>query len=116
MKADQHSTLNSFYDAATAQDAEKLRSLLTDDFRFESTMMSFDNPEDYVAHLAGFCGSVSNARMITEGNRVVHLSTLHASFPSGTVDIPLCDVFTFDEGRISHQELFVDSRFFPSDQ
>ncbi len=113
MSPEQKRTLDRFYTAATDQDATALRSLLTDDFSFTSTMMSFDNPDDYVAHLAGFCGSISDSRYVAQGNRVVHMSVLHARFPDRNAEIPLCDVFTFEGNKIAHQELYTDSALFP---
>lgn len=113
MTLDQKNTLERFYAAATDRDAPALRSLLTDDFVFTNTMMSFDNPDDYVAHLSGFCGSISDARCVAEGDTVVHMSILHTRVSDRDAAIPLCDVFTFDGDKIARQELFADSALFP---
>lgn len=113
MTPQQKKTIQNFYQAATKQDALALRALLTDNFRFQSTMMSFDNPDDYVAHLSGFCGHINNARTVAQENTVVHMATLHTQVAGTDQQIPLCDVFTFDGDKIASQELFADSALFP---
>ena len=113
MKPEQKETLSRFYAAATEQDAMTLRSLLTDDFKFTGPIGTFDNPDDYVDHLVGFGGWVSDSRFIAEGDRVAHLCIYHMTSP-GTATIPLCDIFTFDGNRLQAQELFTDTRLFPS--
>ena len=114
MTPEQKKTLDRFYGAATDQDGEVLRSLLTDGFTFKSPLVSFDNPDDYVAHLVGFCGSISESRFIAEGDRVAHTFMLNTRFPDGEATIPMCDIFTFDGDRIREQELFTDASRFPS--
>ncbi len=113
MTPNQKKILDRFYAAATDRDASTLRSLLADDFSFTNTMMSFDNPDDYVAHLAGFCGSISGARSVAQGDTVVYMSTLHTRIADRDAEIPLCDVFTFAGDKIARQELFADSALFP---
>lgn len=113
MKPEQKKTLERFYAAVADQDATVLSSLLTDDFTFKGPIGDFDNPDDYVNHLVGFDGSISDSRYVAEGNRVVHMSILHAKFPDGDAAIPLCDIFTFDGHRIAEQELFTDTNLFP---
>lgn len=114
MKAEQQKTLERFYAAATDQDAQTLRGLLTDNFTFKSPIGDFDNPDDYVRHLAGFCGFISGSRYIAEGGRVAHTFILHAKFPDGDAAIAMCDIFTFDGDRITAQELFTDASRFPN--
>ena len=114
MTPEQKSTLETFYAGATEQNAEKIRPLLTDGFTFKSAIGNFDDPDEYVAHLVGFCGSVSTSRYIAQGNQVAHIFTLNAKFPDGETDIPMCDVFTFEGNRIASQELFTDASRFPS--
>lgn len=114
MKIIQKQTLDRFYEAATNQDAQVLRSLLTDSFKFKSPVGDFDNPDDYVDHLAGFCGWISGSRYIAENENVVHMFVLHTKTPTGQINIPMCDVFKFDGEQITEQELFADSRLFPT--
>ncbi len=115
MSPEQKQTLDTFYAGATEQDAAKIRPLLTDSFTFKSAMMAFDNPDDYVAHLVGFCGRVSDSRFIAEGNEVAHIFTLDAKLPDGEAHIPMCDVFTFEGPRIAAQELYADASRFPKE-
>ena len=109
----QKAALDQFYAGATAQDASMIRPLLTDDFTFKAPMMSFDNPDDYVAHLVGFCGHVKDSRYISEGDAVVHIFRLVARTPDGDTEMEMCDVFTFKGDKIARQELYTDSRQFP---
>lgn len=109
----QKTTLDQFYAGATAQDASMIRPLLTDNFSFKSPMMNFDNPDDYVTHLVGFCGHVTNSRHVAQDNQVVHIFTLIAKMPEGDASMKMCDIFTFDGGKIALQELYTDSRQFP---
>jgi SnoaL-like protein len=113
MTPSQQSALKQFYAGATAQDASMIRPLLTDSFSFKSPIMNFDNPDDYVAHLIGFCGYVTDSRYIAQDNQVVHIFTLNTKMPDGEVQMNMCDVFTFDGGKIVLQELYADSRQFP---
>jgi ketosteroid isomerase-like protein len=114
MTPSQETALKQFYAGATAQDASMIRPLLTDNFSFKSTMMTFDNPDDYVAHLVGLCGHVTGSRYIAQDNQVVHIFTLNAKIPGGEAQMNMCDVFTFDGGKIALQELYADSKQFPS--
>lgn len=112
----QKSTLDQFYAGATAQNASIVRPLLTDDFTFKAPMMSFDDPDAYVAHLVGFCGYVKDSRHIAEKNTVVHIFTLVAHAPDGEKEMEMCDIFTFKGDKIARQELFTDPRQFPSEE
>ena len=113
MTPEQKTTLDRFYAGATAQDASMIRPLLMDAFAFRSPLMNFDDPDAYVAHLVGFCGSVSDSRYIAEGNQVVHIFTLNATLPDGEAQMKMCDIFTFDGGKIALQELYTDPGQFP---
>ncbi|MCV0427009.1 MAG: nuclear transport factor 2 family protein [Roseibium sp.] len=115
MTPEQQVALDRFYAGATAQDASMIRPLLTDDFAFKSPLMNFDNPDEYVAHLVGFCGTVSDSRYIAEDNRVVHVFTLNATLPGGEAQLKMCDIFTFKGGKIALQELYTDPGQFPAE-
>lgn len=108
----QKATLEQFYAGATAQKAEMIRPLLTDDFSFKAPMMSFDDPDAYVTHLVNFTGRVKDSRYTAEGNIVVHQFTLVAQFPCGEKEIEMCDIFTFKDEKIVSQELYTDSKQF----
>lgn len=112
----QKAALDQFYAGATAQDGSMIRPLLSDNFTFKAPMMTFDDPDAYVAHLVGFCGHVKNSRYISEGDSVVHIFTLVAEMPDGQKYLEMCDIFTFDGGKIARQELYTDSKQFPDEE
>ncbi len=116
MTPSQKAALDQFYAGATAQDASMIRPLLTDDFTFKAPMMSFDEPDAYVAHLVGFCGYAKGSRYIAQGDNVVHIFTLVAMMPDGEKEMEMCDVFTFRGDKIVRQELYTDSRQFPEEE
>ncbi|WP_299191608.1 nuclear transport factor 2 family protein [uncultured Litoreibacter sp.] len=116
MTPSQKAALDQFYAGATAQDASMIRHLLTDDFTFKAPMMSFDEPDAYVAHLVGFCGYAKGSRYIAQGDNVVHIFTLVAMMPDGEKEMDMCDVFTFRGDKIVRQELYTDSRQFPEEE
>ncbi len=100
-------TLDRFYQGATIKDADQIRSALTDDFTFTSSMGSQDTPDAFVQSLLEFDGTVTDSKMIAEGDNLVHLYVLDI----GT-KIPMCDVIEFRGDKLASMTLYTDSKLF----
>ncbi len=112
MTPTQKTVIDTFYAAATDQDAVALRSTLTDVFSFTGPIGDFADPDSYVGHVVSFQGAVSGSRFVTEGDTVVHMCIFEMAGPT-PAQIPMCDIFTFRGDRIAKQELFTDTAQFP---
>lgn len=100
-------TFEAFYQGATDKNVEQMKSALTDDFTFTGPMMQFDNPDDFVKSLLNFDGKVTQSRMIVDGDHMVHTYVLDIG-----VQIPMCDVVTFNGAQMASMELYTDSKLF----
>ena len=100
-------TIETFYHGATIKSREKIRSALTDDFTFTGPMMTFETPDAFVDSLLGFDGSVTDSKMIAEGDTLVHQYVLDMG-----AKIPMCDVIEFRGDKFSSMVLYTDSKLF----
>lgn len=100
-------TLETFYQGATIKDAEQIRSALTDDFTFDGPIGTHDNPETFVQSLLNFDGSVTQSKMIAEGDSLVHTYVLDVG-----AKIPMCDVIEFRGDKLASMVLYADSKLF----
>ncbi|GLR69773.1 nuclear transport factor 2 family protein [Agaribacter marinus] len=104
---ERQTTLDTFYRGAAMKNVAQIRSALTDDFTFTSPIGNHDNPDAFAESLLNFDGSVSDSRMIAEGNNLVHLFTLDIGRK-----IPMCDVIEFSGDKISSMMTYTDSKQF----
>ena len=105
--------VKTFYLALSEQDSEKLRSVLTDDFTFKSPLAEFDTPDGYVSMVGKFGGWVETSHFIVEGNHVAHTFVYHMTVP-GKADIPVCEIFELENGRIRSSRAYNNAADFPS--
>lgn len=101
-----------FYTALTLQNAALLRSVLTNDFSFKSPAASFETPDQFIGMVGVFGGWVESDKIIVSGNDVVNLFTYHMTEPVQT-DIPMCDIFTLEDGKISSTITYNNPADFP---
>ena len=107
LTAQRQKTLDAFYHGATIKDAAQIRSALTDDFTFDGPIGAHDNPDTFVQSLLEFDGTVTESRLIAEGNNLVHLYVLDIG-----VKIPMCDVIEFRGDKLASMVLYTDSKLF----
>ena len=111
LPAGRRQAFDDFYQGAMRKDARKIRSVLTDDFRFRGPMVSFDDPDAFADSLLGFDADVTESRLLVDGDRVAHQFVLDVAAPM-RAKIPMCDVLEFRGDRISAIELYTDSKLF----
>ncbi len=104
---DRQKTLDTFYQGATVKDVTQIRSVLTDDFTFKSPIGDHDNPDAFAQSLLEFDGTVTESKMIAEGDNLVHLYVLDIG-----VKIPMCDVIAFRGDKLASMVLYTDSKLF----
>ncbi len=109
------SVVQAYYAALNEKDAEGIRSKLSDSFVFKGPMMYFDNPDTFVQGMVNMDmpGGFTDSRFITEGDIVAHLSSWVMMTPD-RVEIPMCEVITLADGKITRCELYFDTKLFPS--
>jgi len=88
-------SLDTFYDGAMLKDVTQIRQALTDDFMFKNLVRNHDNSNAFAKPLLGFDGTVSDSRMISDGNHLVHLFTIDIG-----VKTPMCDAIEFKRDRL----------------
>lgn len=110
LSPERRKTLEAFYRGATLKDAKQIRSALTDDFTFDGPIGAHDNPESFVQSLLNFDGSVTQSKMIAEGDSLVHTYVLDTG-----ARIPMCDVIEFRGDKLVSIVLYADSRLFNPD-
>ena len=103
-------SLDAFYHGATVKDVTKIRSTLTDDFTFTSPIGNHDNPDSFARSLLDFDGTVSDSKMISDGDHLVLLFTLDMG-----VKIPMCDVIEFRGDKLCSMTTYTDSKLFEPD-
>lgn len=108
-------TVAAYYAAFGSKDWAKFRALLSDDFTFQGALMSFDSPDAFVAAMQemGMEGAPEGSRFIVDGTRVAHVFLWKMTAPA-KADIPMCEVFESEGGKIRSSELFYDSKLFPA--
>jgi hypothetical protein len=74
---------------------------------FSGPIGAHDNPDTFVQSLLEFDGTVTDSRMIAEGDNLVHLYVLDIG-----VKIPMCDVIEFRGGKLASMVLYTDSKLF----
>ena len=111
LPAERQKAFDDFYKGAMSKDARQVRSALTDDFTFSGPLMSFDDPDAFVASLLGFDAEVTESRLIVDGERVAHLFVLEVAAPI-RAKIPMCDVLEFRGNRIRAIRLYTNSKLF----
>ncbi len=107
--------VKTFYLSLSAGDAKRLRAVLCDDFTFESPLASFDTPEGYVDMVGRFGGWVETSRFIVSGDHVAHTFVYHMTAP-GKADIPVCEVFELEDGRIRSSRAYNNAADFPAEE
>ena len=107
LTTERQKTLDSFYQGASLRDVAQIRSALTDDFTFTSPIGNHENPDTFVQSLLEFDGKVTESRMITDGDNLVHLYVLDIG-----VKIPMCDVIEFRGDKFASMVLYADSKLF----
>ncbi|MBL4826383.1 MAG: nuclear transport factor 2 family protein [Spongiibacteraceae bacterium] len=107
LSARRKKTLEIFYQGATVKDASQIRSALTNDFTFKGPIGNHDNPDAFAQSLLAFDGTVTESKMIAEGDNLVHLYTLDIG-----VKIPMCDVIEFRGDKLASMVLYTDSKLF----
>lgn len=107
-------TVGAFYEAFGRKNATALRDLLTPNFTFRGPLMSFDDPDSYVAAMAQlpFEAEVQDSRFIADGDRVAHVFTWRMTTPA-KASIPMCEVLELEGGKVRSSELYYDSKLFP---
>jgi hypothetical protein len=111
LSPERQKTLETFYQGATIKDAKQIRSALTDDFTFDGPIGSHDNPDAFMQSLLGFDGSVTESKMIAEGDCLVHTYVLDIG-----IKIPMCDVIQFNGDKLASMVLYTDSKLFDPNQ
>lgn len=109
-------TVGEYYAAFGSKDWDKLRTLLSDDFTFKGAMMSFENPEAFVAAMKemGMEGVPEGSRFIADGNSVAHTFVWKMTAPA-KVDVPMCEVFETEQGKVRSSQLFFDPKLFQAE-
>ncbi|CAM2067119.1 Nuclear transport factor 2 family protein [Sulfidibacter corallicola] len=105
--------IETFYEALVEQNGEKLRTVLTDDFTFQSPMSRFDTPEGFVSMVVQFGGTVETPLAIVDGDRVACTFVYRMTSP-GNADIPMCDIFELRDGRIKSVVNYANPADFPN--
>lgn len=105
--------VKTFYLALSEQDGGLLRSVLTDDFTFESPLAAFDTPEGFVAMVGQFGGWVETSRCLVDGDLVAHTFVYHMTAP-GRAEIPTCELFELAGGRIRASRAYNNPADFPA--
>lgn len=108
-------TVGAYLDAFGRKDMKRLRNPLADGFTFKGPLMAFDNPDAFVAAMAAFPCEVTadGSRFVADGARVAHAFVWRIKKPV-KADIPMCEMFEVEGGRILSSELYYDSKLFPS--
>lgn len=104
-----------YYQAFGSKNLKRLREVLASDFTFTGPLMAFDNPDAFVAAMGTmpFEATVEGSKFIADGERVAHAFLWKMTSPA-KADIPMCEVFEVNGGKIRSSELFYDARLFPA--
>jgi SnoaL-like domain len=102
-----------FFDAWTAGDFGRARSLLQDDgFRFEGPIDTFDDPDSYLASLRALGAVVTGAqrlKVFADGDDVCVIYELHTTpVPSSRI----AEWYRIRDGRIASMLVLFDARPF----
>ena len=109
--------VDAYYENWGRGDFDRLRDILSDDFRFRGALDRADGPDAFIALIkqnAPSFGQVafSDIRRIVDGDRAVNLYDFHA----GPVSVPMAEAFEVRADRISRIDLYFDpARFRPAD-
>ncbi len=93
-------------------DYQTIRSLLTDDFRFQGPLMSANSADEFIQKLKGFgenIGIQADIQMVLDNNNTV-VARFDFIIPSGMV--PATEWYIVKDNRISDMHLICDPRLF----
>jgi hypothetical protein len=102
--------VRAFHDARTSGDFASAATHLAPHFSFQSPLLTFDNPSDYLASHAGFQPLVTGLEMISElygDGEATFVLDLHTATPVGTQRT--AEHFKLENGRIGSILLIFDA-------
>ena len=87
---------------------------MTTNHEYWGPMFSTKNPKDYFEKLVGFEMefAVETQDLIVADNAVTHIALLKVLNPV-QANIPTCEVFKIQDGKITHQYFYFDTALFP---
>jgi hypothetical protein len=105
--------VDAYYEHWGRGEFDRLRDILSDDFRFRGAMDHADDPAafiDLIQRNAPAFGEVafSDVRRVVDGARAVNLYTFHA----GPIGVPMAEAFEVRDDRISRIDLYFDPTMF----
>ncbi len=103
-----------FFAAINKGDFTEAKSFMADNHKYIGPMFSTNNPEEYFEKLMAFEMefAVETQDLIVSEDAVTHLSLLKVVNPVQT-EIPCCEVFNVENGKITQQRFYFDTRLFP---
>lgn len=106
--------IQEYYRTIDEKDQSGLRSILADDFSFHGPMMAFGDPDSFAKAMVAlpFEATAKDSRFIANGDLVAHVFVWQMTRPA-KADIPMCEVFTVDSGKVRRSELYFDTHLFP---
>ncbi|ADM08764.1 hypothetical protein PB2503_03442 [Parvularcula bermudensis HTCC2503] len=109
------SVVKDYVKAACAGDGQSLRASLADDFQFKGPMMEAHSADQFLQAMAAMPTNftIRNSDFVADSDRVAHL---HEVVIDGneTAPIPMCEVLSVHEGKITSSKLFFDTKLFPN--
>ncbi len=103
-----------FAQAFFDKDIDTVKELVAENYSFKGPMMEMNSREELIAFIENLPFEVTeiNSSYIEQGNQVVKICRDDFTVPPiGTQD--MCEVFTFENGKIVKAQLFYDTAPFP---
>lgn len=103
-----------FSTAFHAKDEATIENLVAEDYTFKGPMMQLNSRAaliDFMRNMPFNC-SEKTSRYLEDGNTVVKICEVSFTVPFNG-NVPMCEVFTLKDGKITNDELYYDTALFP---